>query len=381
MIFFNVMIYISPKFYLVAFAGIINYRRASEITKSIFITLPFLAILCWFVILSTLQGNDTKYALLESRDILMSAITLAIMIGVSQDREASKAMIQCVVGVAALFALFKVLFIIYCAVTGSNAYFLIKQFSTAAGISLQSYQTGIPYIARLQVPYDCVLPFALFYSVSNILNNGVKIRGVLTITFLIISLLLTMARAFWAIGLVMIISALFINSSPKRFFAFVFGATLFCTIVYSFSSDIINETFSARFDSSRNSSSDIERIIQNDGLIEVFEQNQLVGRGIGYFIPDLKRSTGDDSYAYESQSLALLMKLGLIGWAALLFLVIFTCFYYDIKDNGFSLRKIMIKILFIAAWFITGSVNPLLFSTQGALMLYMCSRSNVMVRN
>lgn len=140
--------------------------------------------------------------------------------------------------------------------------------------------------------------------------------------------------------------AIYNNLKNKRSFKYISLISLFLAFGYLATYDTTNQIISDRFNTNLTSASDEARTIQNGLLYPQFQQAELFGKGIGYFIPYFTRGEGDNKYAYESQLLAMFMKLGIFGFITLLCWFLYTSFSFE-KNIGFKL--LFTKLIFFCS--------------------------------
>ncbi|MCL1027836.1 O-antigen ligase family protein [Serratia silvae] len=386
---FNILLSVGAKFiFIIPFAAILLFKSkdtkvnlSKTLARALIVSLPMLIILTMLSLYSIASGNSLDFVFFEARDVFIAIFLLSIMIAATRNEFDTHRMVASVEKVVAFIGLIKVGMILYCALTGMSLYLMVKGLSEFMGWTLQSYTTSVNFIARVQFPYDCIIPLVLFFSFSKLLQgDGNRKERLLVISLILISVFFTMSRAFWALSLVMIFTAVLLNSSMKKIFTFFAMAFVSLLIVYFSASRYIDEAVSSRINAETNYSSDSYRIMQNNKLINKFDSAPMLGKGIGYFIPDFTRAVGDARYTYESQLLSMFMKIGLLGVIALFGSFIYTCFAYDDSYKNKPIKKIMIKCIMILSWLGMGAVNPLLFVTNGAMMLYLASRTNYFIK-
>lgn len=379
--------YAGAKFYLIVIMclallygkGDSKYEVFSKLSRIIILLIPFIIILLVLVFFSIATGNQVSFVLFETRDVFITIFLLVVFTVATSDCNNTKRMINGIERAMAFVGLIKVCMVLYCLVTGFSLFVMVKDLSLLMGWRLQTYSTSLNFIARVQFSFDCVVPFILFFSTTKLINK--ENNRFVTITvfcLLLISVLLSMSRAFWAMSILFIMLAILINSSFKKTLLIIVSLTIFSS--FALTSTYVNEILDSRMDANVNYSSDLERTIQNDHLYAKFNESPLLGKGIGYFIPDYTRAEGDARYTYESQVLSMFVKLGVVGFILLNGSLIFFCFKYDSSYKNKKLRKIFIKTVMIFSWLAMGAVNPLLYMTSGAMMLYLSSKVNCFIK-
>ena len=117
--------------------------------------------------------------------------------------------------------------------------------------------------------------------------------------------------------------------------------------------------------------SDSLRDIQSTGIYQAFNNAPLLGNGLGYYMPNLLRSTLA-KYSYELQIPALYMQLGLIGATTIIIMIILTLLT---QIRGLGLKNATIYVILISLWMTGGFFNPVIISSTGgvAFMLLFCT--------
>lgn len=362
-------LYLSLKFVIFfAIAFYFVFRIKSSIvyffTK---LTFPVLFLLFMFAYSSS-QGNELQYVWFESRDILITVIELLMLNALVLVKGADD-IIKILLKISCLIGFLKMIITAYCIATGINASVLVETISKTTGWELMTYDVDQSFISRIQFPIDLCSCFLMYYASTNLIKK-LGVSQVIIFSGLLFSVLITMSRAFWFIGIVMFLLAIYNNSGSKRTFKYIIAIVILLSFAYISTYETTNKIISDRFSTNLTSSSDEARTIQNGLLYPQFEGAMFFGKGIGYYIPYFTRGEGDNKYAYESQVLAMFMKLGVVGFATLLFWFANIIFTFE---KSLSFKILLTKSVFFALWIFSGSVNPLLFSTPGGLVLFLCS--------
>jgi hypothetical protein len=170
---------------------------------------------------------------------------------------------------------------------------------------------------------------------------------------------------------------------------FLVGSVL-AVVGWSFFANRLNELLWLRFQTALSwQDTEMVRYQQTHALFRLAAQSPLWGQGIGSFVPGMLRNVVLP-YSYEVQWVALLAKLGIIGFSLLVLFFLIPLFYifqvekiddlWTLKIGGFQLILMIGYILWLASSF----TNPyLLTSTSSVIYLvflmlgYKASRENL----
>ena len=318
----------------------------------------------------------------QCRDILLAMVVFTFLVSASEIDDKNPAIVYnslkfclTMVGIA------KALAIVFVGVTGMSAKVLITYMNSHFGLGMMTLGVDDSAFFRLQIPLDSLVPLFIYFIVKEAVNkSGSKLLIYFILLSLCFSMLVTMSRVVWAQTLVIIALALVKEAKVYTMFKVITIGTVLITILYMFTpvGDAITQIVNVRLgtkSSSLNADSDIQRALQNNGLYDAFIHYPLLGNGLGYYLPGIIRSQ-DAKYLYESQSLSILMNLGIIGTIIFLALVVYTCFMSALKDGG----GLGMPSLFILFWIFSGTFNPFLFGVAGGGMLFMAAKFHTFYR-
>ncbi|MCL2896207.1 O-antigen ligase family protein [Brenneria tiliae] len=354
------------------------------IRKMVLKTFPFIVFLLFAVLYSIIQGNVTEYVLGQSRDILLSVIVAVFLICCSEYSDANRILIyKTIKKMFVSIAIIKIGVLTFSLLSGIAMGDIITWIRDTWNIQMMSLGVQGTFISRLQIPLDSAVPFFMYFVTKEIIySKDNKILLYSAFVLLIISMLLTLSRAFWAETVFFIALAIILEANLlKTFKVLILGAVvLFLLLTMTPLGELVFKIIETRFggDNNSNMASDIERVWQNRMLLNSFLEKPILGHGIGYFIPNALRSE-DTPYLYESQSLSMLMTLGSLGAGILLLLYMSLCFSSIQKDVRGGMRFI-VPLIFISLWIFSGSVNPLLFGASGGLIIFFITKFYVLYR-
>lgn len=358
-------------------------RKEGMAKKVIVEMLPFIFFICLAMVYSVNKGNDISNVIGQARDIFLAVVVSIFLVSASLLSEDNRMLIYRTLKYCFVYIAFAKIFILLFSVfTGIPMSDIISWLRDAWNIQMMSLGVEDTFLARLQIPLDSAVPFFLYFVTKElILTEKNKAKTIVTFILLIISMLLTLSRAFWAETIIIVFLAILIEASVSRVLKITIISAIILSILIIFTpvGDLVFKIIETRFNSDgANVSSDEERIWQNQGLLNAFEQMPIFGHGIGYFVPDVIRSY-TTPYLYESQSLSMLMTLGVFGSMVLLLLFVIMCARIISLDTS-KIWGYFIPLIFLGFWLFSGSVNPLLFGASGGTIIFMIARFHSVYR-
>ncbi|SWU66575.1 Lipid A core - O-antigen ligase and related enzymes [Klebsiella pneumoniae] len=350
------------------------------IKKFIINTLPFGMFLVVAILYSLSNMNSVENVLGESRDILLSVFVAVFLISCCDISDDNRKLIYRTLKATFVFiAIMKVLILIFSVATGVPMPLIISWIRDSWNIQMMSLGVEGAFLARLQIPLDSAVPFFLYFVTKElILVNKNKQRIISAFILLLVSMLLTLSRAFWAETILFVGLAILFEAGVVRAFKIALVSIISTSVLLLLTplGTLIFKLIDTRFGktSLANSASDLERVWQNQMLYNSFIDSPVFGHGLGYFIPNAMRSV-TTPYLYESQSLSMLMTLGVVGTAVLLLLYVFLCIKTIYIDTNGRV-KIIVPAVFLIMWIFSGSVNPLLFGASGGVIIFLTAKTS-----
>jgi hypothetical protein len=350
------------------------------IKKFIINTLPFCLFLVVAILYSLGNLNSVDNVLGESRDILLSVFVAVFLISCCDVSEGNRILIYKTLKATFVFiAIVKILILIFSVVTGVPMPLIISWIRDSWNIQMMSLGVEGTFLARLQIPLDSAVPFFLYFVTKELIfTRTKKLRVITAFVFLLISMLLTLSRAFWAETILFVGLAIIFEAGIVRAIKIGLVSIITTTVLMLLTplGTLIFKLIDTRFGkaSMANSASDLERVWQNQMLYKSFVESPIFGHGLGYFIPNAMRSI-TTPYLYESQSLSILMTLGVVGSVLLFVMYAFLCFKTIYSDNNGQL-KIIVPSVFLIMWVFSGSVNPLLFGASGGVIIFLTAKTS-----
>ncbi|AVJ16951.1 O-antigen ligase [Serratia sp. MYb239] len=339
---------------------------------------PYLIFLVAAALYSMQMNNNIGNIFGHARDILLAAIVALFLIECGRYSISNREIIYNSLKICLSFiGAAKIFILVFAVVTGISALDIITWIRDAWDISMMKLGVGDTFLTRLQIPMDSVVPIMLYFITKDLIlgRGGAATKYIFIL--LIISLALTLSRAFWAQGVFFIGLAVLLEASFSKIVKIsvltmiVIGIVLFFTPV----GDVIFTLIDSRLNNSKiNSASDQERIFQNRALFNAISTHPLLGHGMGYFIPNALRST-TTPYLYETQTLSIVMDFGIIGASVLLFLFLSGCIMNALNVNGVkSVKNLFMPLVCFTVWLLSGSVNPFLFGASGGIIIFLFTR-------
>ncbi|MFC3395026.1 O-antigen ligase family protein [Brenneria rubrifaciens] len=354
------------------------------IRRMVFKTFPFIVFLLLATIYSIVQGNVEEYILGQARDILLSVVVASFLICCCDLSNDNRVVIyKTIKKMFVIIAIIKIAILVFSLLSGVPMGDIITWIRDTWNIQMMSLGVQGTFISRLQIPLDSAVPFFMYFITREIIHSQSN-RFLLYSCFalLIISMLLTLSRTFWAETVFFIALAIILEAKLWKVFKICILGTVVIFVLLTMTplGELIFKIIETRFggDNNPNMASDAERIWQNRVLLYEFWKKPILGHGIGYFIPNALRSEVTP-YLYESQSLSMLMAMGFIGAGVLLVLYMNLCFSSIHKDTS-GKTKFIVPLIFTFFWIFSGSVNPLLFGASGGLIIFFIAKFHVLYK-
>lgn len=340
--------------------------------------LPFGLFLAVSSIYSLTNLNAVDNIIGESRDILLSVFVAVFLIICCDISDGNRRLIYRTLKSTFVFiAIIKILILVFSVVTGISMSIIILWIRDFWNIQMMSLGVEGTFLARLQIPLDSAVPFFLYFVTKELIfTKKKKLKVIIVFALLLISMLLTLSRAFWAESLLFVCLAIIFEAGVVRAVKIGLTSVISTAVLLLFTplGTLVSKLIETRFGkgSMANAASDVERIWQNQMLYNSFVDSPIFGHGIGYFMPNAMRSI-TTPYLYESQSLSMLMTLGIFGTVILFLLYSFLCFKSLYRDTDGKI-KFIVPTVFLIMWVFSGSVNPLLFGASGGVIIFLTAK-------
>ncbi|MEG3132163.1 hypothetical protein SC206_01090 [Rouxiella sp. T17] len=378
---FAIYLIMARSFLIIPMIGLHLICDSKAMARFFKLVWPLAMLIFILAIYSLGQLNQFPSVIGQSRDMLLTFVVFGFLSSIPHRMGGERLAFNTIRNGAVVIGFGKMAILFISAVTGMPTGTIIKAVSKVWDIQLMTLGVQDSFLTRLQIPMDSVTPFILYVLVGQILiSKQRKLLNVICLVVLIISILLTFSRFFWAVSVVAIALSLIFNAklSTKIYYtmvAFVFGWAL-----YSFTpvGDTVSKILETRIGGSVNTSSDVVRDVQANAMSHHYLDNPIFGHGIGYFIPSLIRAP-ETPYLYENQTQSMLMDLGIVGASIYLLVLLMVIFgsCYDKTETRFI--NIMMTFAFLGLWLVGGLFNPLLFGASGGAILFFCARHHAVI--
>ncbi|MBL4373336.1 hypothetical protein [Klebsiella pneumoniae] len=326
-----------------------------------------LSIILLFIIVTLLNAKYTPETLSQARDILvffiMSMLAYAI---VDKDRQyelITKLIVNCLI----FLGVFKFLIFAYSVASGVSVSTVVKGISAFFNTSLMTMSNEDVVISRINFMSDYILPVAIYLKTKEFVSKKTGFIGSVIVLVLLYSIMISMSRFLWMMGLISFMIAILGNITKKKSIYIILIATI--GSVYLLSLQSVQDVIEFRISSKGVTESDSIRDYQKLAISKAFENAPILGNGLGYFVPNLIRSE-TARYSYELQIQALYMQVGIIGASSLLLIIVITLLW---QARVLSFREKLLFIILVSAWMSGGFFNPVIFSSTGGvafLLLY-----------
>lgn len=360
---------INLKVLLLALLLVLNVfsRRGIPAVKLFIGMFAPLSIILLFIIVTLLNAKYTPETLSQARDILvffiMSMLAYAI---VDKDRQyelITKLIVNCLI----FLGVFKFLIFAYSVASGVSVSTVVKGISAFFNTSLMTMSNEDVVISRINFMSDYILPVAIYLKTKEFVSKKTGFIGGVIILVLLYSIMISMSRFLWMMGLISFMIAILGNITKKKSIYIILIATI--GSVYLLSLQSVQDVIEFRISSKGVTESDSIRDYQKLAISKAFENAPILGNGLGYFVPNLIRSE-TARYSYELQIQALYMQVGIIGASSLLLIIVVTLLW---QARVLSFREKLLFIILVSAWMSGGFFNPVIFSSTGGvafLLLY-----------
>ncbi len=351
---------------------VLHFSKKTKLLVSfIFKIVPFLFLLLLLLFIAIYRGNENILIIHHMRDyIIFITVAFYLTVVCQNDSRGTFIAYNSIKQMYLLMAVIKIMILIYAYAFSVPMGELLDNISDSTGIPMMQAKTLNDYIFRLQFPIDPVIPFLLYFLIKEFNSGSNKKIALMQFSLLTLSLILTMSRAFWLVGFLLVFIAFYKEFNLSKKLKVVVTSSilavvlLFTTNMYQYLEDIIGSRIGGEAVDA-NYYSDLERTIQTNAILKAFYENPILGKGLGYYIPGVIRDE-DDKYLYESQNLSILMDFGLILFIVFLISVLLNV----IKNNYHTLDDLFMAFIFFCIWVFFGSVNPLLIGMTGGLIIF-----------
>lgn len=343
-----------------------NGKGAIMLTLGI---MPPLFVVAIFFLITMFNVRYLPETIDQSKDIIvfffMAAISYSL---VDKDRRyevITKTIINCLV----VIGIVKLLIFAFSVVTGGSVSSIVLIISKLFNTSLMTMESEDVSISRINFMSDYILPIAIFIKASQYLISNKSRFTPIIIIILLYSIIISLSRFLWAAGCIGLVLAIVSNITKWKSLLIITCSIVVIFFALQFQS--VQDVIAFRMSSKGVEASDSLRDIQSTGIYQAFNNAPLLGNGLGYYMPNLLRSTLA-KYSYELQIPALYMQLGLIGATTIIIMIILTLLT---QIRGLGLKNATIYVILISLWMTGGFFNPVIISSTGgvAFMLLFCT--------
>ncbi len=346
-------------FLLLPVAAYTFFQRRQATTARLALLVAVPTVLAGWVLLGLYNGFGLPSVLRQYTDILLTLLLCwLVLIFCGQDEGRRLRLLRLVLNAVLATALLKIGLIAYAVLRGIPVVQMVLWLSDVFGVELMTMDLGSLF-GRVQFVSDALIPTSIFIILRHRdrlrMSSG---RASLSILLLLISVIFSFSRYFWAFTAIAFLLGLLLG--PRNRFAAVLLTVLGVTILASL--PMLITLYQLRFSTDVAGESDSVRAEQIPALKELFLSAPLLGHGLGSYSTAVVRSniTETGRYAYEVQLLALPAQIGVVG---IFFFVLLGGFYYSDLWWRSSLAwsdRLGIELL-LACWLSAGLTNPLLF--------------------
>ncbi|MGQ2384526.1 O-antigen ligase family protein [Acinetobacter ursingii] len=339
-------------------------------------SIPFILLFIPLLIIAILNNNESFMIYHHARDyVVFFVISIYLTTLCQTTKKGAQLVYYSIKNVFVILAIIKIFILFYVNFLGANMVEVLDFLTKKVGIPMMQSTSQSDFIFRLQFPTEAVLPFLIYFVIKEIDEKFTWITFS-QLLLLLISLLLTLSRAFWAVGIFYIVLGIFLETQKTTkmkisIVSFILlPIFLWLTNFHLILLDIVQTRFGNKAND-LNYYSDLERNLQNKELWIGFFQEPVFGKGLGYYIPYLIRDQ-NDKYMYESQVLSYLMDFGIILFS----LFILITLYFSVSNNYRNSKSLFLSLSFFFFWIILSSYNPLLLGISGAILIFFAFNAN-----
>lgn len=318
------------------------------------------AVLALWIVVGLIYGFDPAGVLRQYMDIFLTMLLcwLATLFCNGKE-ERSFQLLRLVLTAEISTSLMKIGLILYALIRGIPVVQVVAAVSVAFGVNLMTMDLGALF-GRVQFVSDALIPICIYmvFRYRGRLQYG-SWRASGVILLLLLSVLFSFSRYFWAFSLVALLLGLLLGRRD-RFQLSVLAALALAVLV---SLPALGALYELRFSEQVAGSSDLERVDQSQALQQFFLDAPFLGHGLGSYTNQVIRDTTSPAsrYSYEMQILALAGQVGLTGMILLVALILW--YYRKLWSNSSQTvaDRVGVTVLLLC-WFSVGLYNPLLLN-------------------
>ncbi|WP_220701113.1 hypothetical protein, partial [Brenneria goodwinii] len=312
----------------------------------------------WITMLNGRYIQETKD---QAQDIFVFFIITTLGYSIIEKERRVEIITKTIVDCLIFMGFVKLLIFAYSIVTGIGVGAIVKLISSLFGTSLMVMESDDIAISRINFMSDYMLPIAIYLKTREYLSRKKNIFDAIVLAILMYSLIVSMSRFLWFIGIASFLLAIAADIKKKKSIFIVVAIIAVSYFLLSLPST--QEILEFRFSSQRASESDNLRSLQLNAIATAFSNAPMLGNGIGYFTPNLIRSYVA-RYSYELQIQALYMQIGIIGATSLLLIIIATLLS---QAKNITIKEFFVFLALIVMWLAGGFFNPVIISSTGGV--------------
>ena len=340
----------------------VSFARGQMTVARLVRLLSVPAVLLLWAFLSQLYGYDSRLALLQFIDIMvtMSTCWFAAVL-CNRDQGETLLLLRWIVYAEVCASSLKIAMLLYAFIRGIPVTAMLDWIQSIFGVQLMGYDFESAF-GRFEFVSDNIIPICIFALLCyrNLLSKHTA-RTLLMIALMVISSLFSFSRFLWAHTVMALVLGLLLGKKD-RFQAILVGILSALT---AFSLPFIIVVVSLRFSTSVVTDSDADRIQQVAALKNFITDAPWFGHGLGTYSHLVWRSL-DAPYVYEAQLLALFGQVGIVG--VFLLVVLMMSYFRWFRPNG--QRSVMLSIglfLLLVGWLAGGFLNPWVISSAASV--------------
>ncbi|HBR1074741.1 TPA: O-antigen ligase family protein [Klebsiella quasipneumoniae subsp. quasipneumoniae] len=350
---------------LVALCSLLQPKNKVVLFDLIKYSVPVFLVMSVIVLVTMIISSNDEYIMTQTKDIVVFFIFPCLIMSICKDKSNVSKIINTTINALFAAGLIKAAVIVYSFMSGIPVSGVVSLISSFFNVSIMSLDVDSSYLGRVNFPSDAALPIAIFMVMNKIMNSSSVKSDYLKIGVLFFSVLIGMSRFYWAATMVAMCFSLLLNIKSRK--SMTLAVLCVVSLFYASTTEPVQNMVAARFDSRNVDYSDGIRTTQLNHMMTRIDQNPMLGKGLGYYMPEYIRGY-DAKYSYELQIPALVMQIGYAG-VLLLFILIITPVISVV--NGMATTKAFFILSMFSIWIASGFFNPVLFSSSGGVLYTM----------
>lgn len=355
--------------------SLIMARESRKIISVIKYIMPVMMLLLFFIAYSFFVNEKDEYILTQAKDIIVFFLFPIVILSVYTSIEQRNEILNVIINALFFVGILKIGMLIFSFISGMPISLVVQVISKIFNVSIVSLDVESSVLGRINFSSDAALPLAIFVLARKIFKGDTEHFIIIKALMLMFSVLIGMSRFYWAATALFLLYATILTIKSKR--AGIFSILCVCFLLFASTLTPVQDMINARFSSDNIAVSDGIRTVQLNHMLPRLEQSPLLGKGLGYYMPEYVRGL-DAKYSYELQIPALVMQIGYVGFFSLFFLIFLPVLFYALKLN--FLMSVTVLSMF-SIWIASGFFNPVLFSSAGGVVYTMILLISIKSRN